>query len=142
MPIFLPFMCRLRVLDIYIDPSSARLRAFDILSFLFRSLRLSLTSPATLEHLKLGIVFTSYSYSFFWNAFFDKLRDADFWRHLDSIITHPASSRLQRVDIVIYYTFRRNDNVKEPDNTEVSEPVLDALPLLRKKGILFIKAIG
>ena len=142
MPIFLPFMCRLRVLDIYIDPSSTRLKDFDILSFLIRSLRLSLTSPPTLEHLKLGIVFTSYDYRFFWTAFFDELSDCDFWRHLDSIVTHPAGSRLQRVDIDIYYTFQRDDNVKEPDNNEVSEPILDALPSLRKKGILFVKAIG
>ena len=56
-PIFLPFMCRLRVLEIYrdIDPSSATMRDFNILSLLIRSLRISLTSPATLEHLKFDI---------------------------------------------------------------------------------------
>ena len=56
--VFLPFMCRLRVLEIYVDPySEAELRYFGILSFLIRSLRISLTSPATLEHLKFDIVF-------------------------------------------------------------------------------------
>ena len=57
-PIFLPFMSRLRVLEIYVDPFSSIMRDFDILSLLIRSLRHSLTSPATLEHLKLDIVFT------------------------------------------------------------------------------------
>jgi hypothetical protein len=73
-------------------------------------------------------------------VFFNDLRDADVWSHLDSIITHPTGSRLQRVDINIRYAFRRDDNVIEPDDTEVSEAVLNALPLLRKKGILFVKA--
>ena len=42
---FLPFMCRLRVLEIYVDTySEAELRYFGILSFLIRSLRVSLTS--------------------------------------------------------------------------------------------------
>ena len=72
-------------------------------------------------------------------ALFDDLRDADVWSHLDSIITHPAGSRLQRVDINIKYSFRY-DNDEEPDSTEILEPVLDALPLLREKGILFVEA--
>ena len=54
-------MCCLLVLDIYIDPSSSisssNTRDFDILSVLIRSLRVSLTSPATLEHLKLNFEF-------------------------------------------------------------------------------------
>ncbi len=33
-----------------------------------------------------------------------------------------------------------DDDVIEPDETEVIKPVLDALPLLREKGILFVKA--
>ena len=141
-PIFLPFMCRLRVLEIHISPllSFTTLRDFDILSFLIRSLRVSLTSPATLEHIKLDIVFAAYNDDFDCDAFFDELRDADFWRHLDSIITYPTGSRLQGVDININHTFFGEDDddtdVREPDSTEVSKPVLDALPLLRKKGIL------
>ena len=141
-PIFLPFMCRLRVLEIYINPSAERLRDLDILSVLIRSLRLSLTSPATLEYLKLDIIFAAFNANFDYDAFFDGLRDADVWRHLDSIITHPTGSLLQRVDINIDYGFGEDNGVKEPDNSEVSERVLDALPLLRKKGILFIKATG
>jgi hypothetical protein len=65
--------------------------------------------------------------------------NADFWIHLDSIITHPTGSRLQKVDINIEYTFCYDD-VREPDSSEVMEPVLDALPLLREKGILFVEA--
>ncbi|KAM6492889.1 hypothetical protein JOM56_011023 [Amanita muscaria] len=140
-PIFLPFMSRLRVLEIRVDPSSATMDDFNILSFLMRSLRVSLTSPATLEHLKFYIVFEGNDNSFDYYEFFDDLRDAVVWRHLDSIITRPAGSRLQRVDINIEYSFRDDDDyMMEPDETLVMEPVLDALPLLRKKGILFVAA--
>jgi hypothetical protein len=137
-------MCRLRVLEIFIDPSSTTMSDFDILSFLIRSLRVSLTSPATLEHIKFNIVFTGNDDNFLSAEFYDDLCDADVWGHLDSIITHPTGSQLQRVDINIqveFYPFRCDDFVIEPYDTasEVSEPVLDALPLLRKKGILFVK---
>ena len=110
------------------------------MSFLIGSLRLSLTSPSTLERLKFDIDFTDYDNGFNHDWFFESLRDADFWSHLDSIITHPSGSRLQRVDINIYHAFRDDDNVLEPYNNEASEPVLNALPLLREKGILFITA--
>jgi hypothetical protein len=133
-------MCRLRVFEIDFDPSSARIRDLHILSFMIQSLRLSLTSPPTLEHLKLGIIFTGYSNRFDHDSFYRDLRKADFWRHLDSIVTHPTGSRLQRVDIDIKYTFRWDDDVCEPKKTEVEEPILDALPLLREKGILFVEA--
>ncbi|KIL56625.1 hypothetical protein M378DRAFT_89061 [Amanita muscaria Koide BX008] len=139
-PIFLPFMCRLRVFEIRIDPSSAMMRDFHILSFLMGSLRVSLTSPATLEHLKFDIVFFGNDNHFNFYKFYNDLRDADVWSHLDSIITHPTGSRLQRVDINIEYSFRYDDDVMEPDETLVMEPVLDALPLLREKGILFVEA--
>jgi hypothetical protein len=105
-----------------------------------RSLRVSLTSPATLEHLKFDIVFEGNSNHFNYYKLFDDLRDADVWRHLDSIITHPTGSRLQRVDIDIKYSFRYDDDVLEPDNTGILEAVLGALPLLREKGILFVEA--
>ena len=66
---------------------------------------------------------------------------SDVWSHLDSITTHPTGSRLQRVDINIQYCFRYDDEMdSEPDESEVEEPFLDALPLLREKGILFVKA--
>ena len=141
-PIFLPFMCRLRVLEIYrdIDPSSATMRDFNILSLLIRSLRISLTSPATLEHLKFDIEFTGNDVHLDLDDFFNNLRDADVWNHLDSIITHPTGSRLQRVDVNIVYNSWDGYTIMEPHNTEYSEPVLDALPLLREKGILFVKA--
>ena len=136
-PIFMPFMCRLHVLEIYIHPYSIYL---DILSFLIRSLRVSLTSPAILEHIKFDILFTAYDNHFDYSGFFYDIPNADVWSHLDSIITHPTGSRLQRVDINIEYQFRSDDDVMELHNTEVSKPVLDALPLLREKGILFVKA--
>ena len=139
-PIFMPFMSRLRVFEIYVNPFSATMSDFDILSFLMRSLCVSLTSPATLEHLKFAIVFECNDNNFNYYTLFDDLRDADVWSHLDSIITHPTGSRLPRVDIDIKYKFRYDDNVVEPDNTEILEAVLDALPLLREKGILFIEA--
>jgi hypothetical protein len=139
-PIFLPFMSRLRVFEIDIDPSSATMSDFDILSFLMHSLRVSLTSPATLKHIKFDIVFEGRSNSFNYYSLLDDLRDAEVWRHLDSIITHPTGSRLQRVDINIKYSFRYDDDGNEPSNTEVEEPVFDALPLLHKKGILFVEA--
>ena len=139
-PIFLPFMCCLRVFEIYVHPHSAWMNNFGILSFLMRSLRVSLTTPATLEHLKFKIVFEGNSNHSNYYTLFDDLRDADVWRHLDSIITHPTGSRLQSVDIDIRYSFRYDDEVLGHDESEVQEPVLDALPLLREKGILFVKA--
>jgi hypothetical protein len=138
-PIFLSFMCRLRVFEIHIHPSSATMSDFDILSFLMHSLRVSLTSPATLEHLNFDIVFAANSNYFNYYALFDDLRDADVWSHLNSIVTHPTGSRLQRVDINIKYSFCY-DSDEEPDSIEILEPVLDALPLLREKGILFVEA--
>ena len=115
---------------------------FDNLSLLIRSLRVSLTSPATLEHLKFDIEFTSDDFDL--DDVFNDLRDADVWSHLDSIITHPTGSRLQRVDINIVYRDNSWDEytIMEPRNTEFSEPVFDALPLLRKKGILFVEVTG
>jgi hypothetical protein len=68
------------------------------------------------------------------------LRNPDVWSQLDSIITHPTGSRLQRVDIDIDYAFRYDDNVREPGNNEILKALLDGLPLLREKGILFVEA--
>ena len=130
-------MCRLRVLEMYIHPYSAALSDVDTLSFLIRSLRISLTFPAILEHIKLDILFNNY---FDHSGFYNDLRNADVWSLLDSIITHPTGSQLQRVDIKIKYQFWNDGNVTDPHHTEVSKPILDALPLLREKGILFVKA--
>jgi hypothetical protein len=138
--IFLPFMCRLRFFEIDVNPASASMRDFNILSFLMRSLCVSLTVPATLEHLKLQIWFRGDDNHFDHYGFYEDLRDADVWSHLDSIITHPTGSRLQRVDIDINYAFRYDDDVMEPHNDEILKAVLDGLPLLREKGILFVDA--
>jgi hypothetical protein len=103
----------------------------------------SLTSPATLEHLELNIWFRGASNEFeFYDDefnFYVALRDADGWRQLDSIATHPSGSRLQRVDISINYSF--DDDGEESDRDKLSKAVLDGLPLLRTKGILFVKAV-
>ena len=113
---------------------------FAILSFLMRSLYASFTSPATLEHLKLNITFECYDNSFNHDSFYwDLGRDA-VWRHLDSIVTLPTSSRLQRVHIDIKHRFCHDDDLMELDNDEILEAVLDNLPLLRNKGILFVEA--
>ena len=139
--IFLPFMCRLRFFKIYIDLGSATMYDFDILSLLMGSLRISLTSPATLEHLEFNIWFRGFSNNFDTYRFYDDLRNAEVWSHLDSIITQPTGSRIQRVDICINYSFRYDAEDEEPDEDRVMEAVLDGLPSLRTKGILFVKAI-
>jgi hypothetical protein len=141
-PIFLPFICRLRFLEIGVRLGSATMHDFDILSFLMGSLCISLTSPATLEHLKFNISFSSYNDFILYREewFYEQLRDADAWSYLDSITSHPIGSQLQRVDINIDYAFRCNDNVGEPDEDEVLNAVLDGLRLLCTKGILFVEA--
>jgi hypothetical protein len=132
----LQFMCRLRFLEIYAYLVSASMRDFNTLSFFMSSLRISLSSPATLEHLKFNINFRcSYDCNFS-----ESLRHADVWRHLDSITTHPTGSRLRRVDININYAFHCGD-LEDPDEDEVKKAVLDGLPLLHTKGILFVKAV-
>ena len=139
-PNFLPFVCRPRFFEINVILSSGTMRDFDILSSLMGSLRISLTSPATLEHFKFNIFFRGDSNEFDFYEFYEDLRDADVWRHLDSIATDPTGSRLQRVDININYSFRYDDDGEETDEDEVLDAVLDSLPLLRMKGILFVAA--
>lgn len=144
-PMFLPFMYRLRSLVIEVDPDSTCIEDFYVLSFLMRSLCVSLTSPGTLERLAFKILFRTYDNSF--NVVGDLviLRAADLWKHIDSIITHPAGSRLKRVDISIDYRVRGDyvtaRRVKLYAD-EIVEPVLDSLPLLREKGILFVEAMS
>jgi hypothetical protein len=125
-PIFLPFMCCLRVFEIYILPDPA------IFSLLMCSLRISLTSPATLEHIKVNFIFDNDG-DYYDNELLDDFRDADVWCPLDSIITHPTSSQLQRVDINMIF------RVMELHEAGVKRLVLNALPLLCEKGILFVK---
>jgi hypothetical protein len=142
--IFLPFMCRLRFFEINVRLGSATMHDFDILSFLMGSLCISLTSPATLEHLKFNIWFRGSDNNFIYREeeFFQDLRDAYVWSRLDSLTSHPIGSRLQRVDINIDYSFRYDDNVREPFEDDVLNAVLDGLPLLRTKGILFVEAVS
>ena len=143
-PIFLPFMGRLRFFEINVNLGPATWHDFDILAFLMGSLYMSMTAPATLEHLKLNVSFCGSDNDFIVreDSFFSDLRYALAWFYLDSITSDPAGSRLQRVDININYSFRCDDNVREPDENEVLIAVLDSLPLLRTKGILFVEAVS
>ena len=133
-------MSRLRFFEIDAKLGPATVNDFDILSFLTGSLCTSLTSPATLEHLKVNILFRGYNNLFLFQEerFFEDLRHTDAWARLDSITSHPTGSRLQRVDINIEYHFRLDDDGTEPHKDDVLNAVLDRLPLLRTKGILFI----
>jgi hypothetical protein len=115
-------MCRLRFFEIDAFLASTSMRSFNTLSFFMSSLRIGLTSPATLEHLKFN--------------FSEKLRHA-LWRHLDSITTHPTGSQLRRVDIKINHAFSCDD-LEEPDEDKVKK---SGLPLLHTKCILFIEAV-
>ena len=140
-PRFLPFMCHLRFFQIFAHLGSATTYNFCILSFLMGSLSISLTSPATLEHLEFNISFHFYPEEFICNDIFHQdLRKAHVWSHLDSIATHATGSRLQRVDINIDYSFYEYKHNYEPNEDKVVEAILDGLPLLRKKDILFVKA--
>lgn len=101
------------------------------------SLCISLTSPATLEHLEFNGCDSTYN--------LENLRDADLWSSLDFITTHQAGSRLQRVDVNIEYTGSYDDYMQcEPTQYQgqVVKAILDNLPLLHTRGILFIKAIS
>ena len=68
------------------------------------------------------------------------LRQIDVWSHLDSITTHPAGSRLQRVDINISYSYRYDNcgELEGPDEEKVLKSVLDGLLIIHMKGILFV----
>ena len=100
------------------------------LSSVLGSLNISLTSPATFEHLELNIRFDN---SFNNNLFHEGIHGTG----LDNFAFHPAGSRLQRVDININYRFHYDSDVDE-----VEKAVLNGLPLLRTKGILFVKAVS
>ena len=144
-PIFLPFLSRLRFLEIHIELYNCR---FEGWTFLIDSLCLSLTSPATLEHLELNIWFQNPTLLVTVNGFtlYEFLREA--WSHLDSITTHSTGSRLKRVDININFSFRFRfesydvdvEYEKFFDEYAVLRAVRDGLPLLHRKGILFVKA--
>ena len=128
-------MSHLRVFEINLDSSPTTIRDLEILSFMIHSLRVSLSSPTKLEHLKFCMEFSDLNYFDWdiWDAFFDDLGYVGVWKHPDSFATHPSGSRLQRVDIHIRFI---GGYIRD----SVVEHILDALPLLREKGILFVKA--
>ena len=99
------------------------------------SVCISLTSPAALEHLELNIQLRG-DITYF-EQFYEKLRGTDAWSHLDSLTTNPASSQLQRVGININNSFRSGVDVEKPHDDEILKTILDSLPLLRAKGILY-----
>ena len=134
-------MCRLRFLKVYADLDSKSMDDFPILSLLMGSLCISLTSPATLEHLEFNIRIRGRIFDLDFALFYENLRDAHVWSRLNSITTHPTGSRLQRVDINIDYSFRYDDDEEEPDKDEIEKAVLDGLPSLRTNCILFVKAV-
>ena len=138
--VVLPYMSRLRFFEIFIDLFSTD--DLNIFSFLISSLSISLTSPATLEHLKLRFGFHDPNDDFN-DIFYENLRDAYIWSHLDPITSHPTGSRLQRVDINIeYYLGSRYEDYEDgPDKDVIEKSVVDGLPLLGTKGILFVKAV-
>ena len=87
-------MCGLRFFEIYINLGCATLGDYN-LSFLMGSLYMSLTSPATLEHLEFNIGFRHHYTYFNPYKFIEDLCDAHvWWSSLDST-THPIGSRLQ-----------------------------------------------
>jgi hypothetical protein len=101
------------------------------------SIRISLTSPATLEHLKFDIVFLGLMTDFNFITFYENLRDAVAWNYLDSIINQPGGSQLQRVDININFSFLFEGEGPDPDEDKVLKALRDSLPLLCTKGILY-----
>jgi len=131
-------MCLVRSLEIHLGLGHGSEDDFTTLFFFVGSLSISLTSP---EHLKFNIGFDMLS-PFDHHTFYVTLRDA--WSPLDSITTHPTSSR---VDINISYRFdNRHDEqdnvVIEPDKNEISKAVIEGLPSLSRKGILFVKVVS
>jgi hypothetical protein len=128
-------MCRLRFFEICVNLRPVTMYDFQVLSFMMGSLRISLTSPATLEHLKIDISVNSDCIDEEWR-FYENLGGADAWSYLDSITSHPTGSRLQRVDIIIdCFSSWHSDN----EDFDAGESVLESLPLLHSKGILFVK---
>ena len=144
--IFIPFLCRLRFLEIhtsFFDIPRHDGFNLDILAFLLDSLSISLTgtSPGILEHLEFNIFFRDGGYQVYREAHYERLRDA--WSHLDSITTYSSSSQLQRVDINIEYCVGYSDDGFvardfQFDKDKIEKAVLDGLPLLRSEGILFV----
>ena len=134
--IFLPFMCNLRILQMYIDLRSGTEHDFEILSFLIGSLSISLGCP---EYLEFNIRFHNYT-PFNPNSFYVNL--CNVWRRLDTITTYPTCSRLRGVHISINYMLNyQHDDEEEPHMGEIFKAIHYGLPLLCRKGILCIRTI-
>jgi hypothetical protein len=136
---FLPFLCRLRRLEIYIDLNSEADDDgsdvdFHVLSCFILSLSVSLSSPAILEHLTFNIRFHDPDINFF----YDKLRNI--WCPFDYVTTLPTTSWLQQVEINIEYLFCYDDELEPPVMNEISQAVYDGLPLLQTRHILFVNS--
>jgi len=134
--IFLPFVSRLRCLEIYINLSSGTDDDFHALAFLILSLSISL-QPSIVEHLEINLRFHCLDDD---DIFYDNL--LNIWRPLDFIIAFSPTLQLHRIDIIINCTFRYeyDDDEDEPDRDEIVRTVLDGLPMLNMKGILFVDA--
>jgi hypothetical protein len=128
-------MCRLRRFKVKIHSDSADMDEISILAFFMRSLCISFTSPATLEHIQLEIFFDIDHFLFDYHKFYEDLHKADVWRHLDTIVTLPIGSRLRRVDIDIAGVVGVD---YEEEKDDIREAVLSALPRLRSKNILHL----
>ena len=130
-------MSHLRVLEFYVDPHSTTISHFSILSFFIRSLRVSSSSPATLEHLKFNITVHVNEDMLDNDAYYDDLYYDVVWSYLDSIATHPAGSRLQRVDVDVNFHYDNTDDDDVEATESDFEPILEELPSLQERGILF-----
>jgi len=130
---FLPFMSHLRVLEFYVDPHSTTIDYFSILTFFIRSLRVG--SPVTLEHLNINITIHINNEMLDNNRYYQDLYLDEVWSYLDSMATHPAGSRLQRVsvDVSFHYDYDHMDGDAD------LELILDELPSLQERGILFTR---
>ena len=127
-------MSRLRCLEIYIDLSSGDDHDFHVLSFFMLSLSISLAHPSVLQHLAFNIRFHDPDP----DLFYHKLNNI--WSPLNDITFYPTTSWLQRVEVNISYLFRYDNDEEEPVMDEVSKAVLEGLPILNTRGILFVEA--
>ena len=133
-------MSRVRFLEIYLELGPGSTDDFEILASLMGSLSISLTSP---ERLEFNIRFLASNYNKFKpSTFYENLLRNAAWRHLESIATHSSGSELQRVDIKINYAFYcEQDDGAEPVKDKVLKAVIGGLPLLCRKGILFVEVV-
>jgi hypothetical protein len=139
--ILLPFLCRLRFLEIYIIMYSPSNYDFNIFKLTILMDLLCISLNGTLEHLDFNIWYHDDDHDVD-HPFYENLRDA--WTHLDAITTHSTGLLwLPRVDININYSFcyqpYDGDEQLEFYEDELLKSVLEGLPLLRTKGILFVK---